>query len=133
MSNSHIKKCFMCGGHGCDCEFDEQSTEQSDEQSIDPVVNVRLTQCLQATRDEVTGLRKENRELTQCLQDIRAEVTGLRKDNRELLMQHGTREDEITTLKFGLTARQGDITLLKAALAETSTRLQAFLQESVRR
>ena len=127
----------MCGGHGCDCESDEQSTEQSDEQSIeqsdDHVVNVRLTQCLQATRDEAKRLQIENRELTQCLQDIRAEVTGLRKDNRELLMQHGTREDEITGLKFGLAARQGDITLLKAALAETSTRLQAFFQESISR
>ena len=58
-----------------------------------------------------------NKNLTECVQALRAEVTGLRKDNRELHKQDAMREDEIAALK--------------AALAETRTRLQALLQASV--
>ena len=47
-----------------------------------------------------------------CLQTTRAEVAALRKENRELHNQHSKQEDAIT--------------VLKAALAEKSKRLQAL-------
>ena len=83
MSHSPAEECFMCGLLGCDCE--------SDNQSMDKLVNLRLTRCLQTTR---------------------AEVAALRKENRELHNQHSKQEDAIT--------------VLKAALAEKSKRLQAL-------